>query len=471
MVGLKYILNPTIFRKYSTVIVAISVTAIGVFFLGTKQLISTNNLTKKTEEKIIPVQTLAKHWGWVYAVAITPDGKTLASSSYDGVIKIWNCTNGQLLRTINAHADAISSLAISADGKILASGSWDNRIKLWHLASGNLVGTLAGHNDDVKAIAMSGDGQTLVSGSYDGMVKVWNFPTTSVERTFQHSSAVTSLAVSSDGEILAVGGKNGQIKTWQLQTGKQLHSLAAHQNTIWAIAFSPNGKILATGGQDRKVKLWDVDTGQLQGILEGNSQAVLSVAFSPDSKFIANSGYNRDIQLWEVETQELLKAFTGHGKAVWSVKFNPDGETLASGSADGTIKIWSVSGWLPQENQTNSSGETEKEENRVVASEIRDTDKLEELKEKLYEQIDQSWRQTPSWSQDLIFRVRVNLDGVIFKLEPINQLANDYTKNTPLPKLLDSSHSGEMQKQPFAVFRVVMTPKGVLEISPWSGWF
>ncbi|NET41691.1 WD40 repeat domain-containing protein [Okeania sp. SIO2B3] len=472
MIGLKYILHRPFLRKYSTVIALTIVTGISGLGLWHSRLISTNNLLQQTQTKNRSEKTIAQNLGWVYTVAITPDGQTLASGGYGGVIKIWDLNNNQLLHTINAHADAIESIAISPDGKILASGSWDNRIKLWDLTNGTLIRTIAGHIDDVKAIAISADGKILASGSYNGMIKLWNLKTGSIEGSFQHSAPITSLTFSSDGEILASGFQNGQIKTWQLNTGKQLHSLAAHQNTVWAIAFSPDGKFLASGSQDRTVKLWQVDTGQLQSIFEGHSQAVLSVAFSSDSQTLASGSYDRDIHLWQVNTEELLETLTGHSQAVWSLQFNPDSQTLASGSADGTIKLWSVSGLSHHEleNATQASV-VKKEAEIVVVSEITDIAQLEKLNQKLYDKIDQSWQHTPTWYEDLVFRVRVNEDGAIVSFESINQFAQDYTEQTPLPKLLSNANSKIVtQKQSFALFRVVMTPAGVLEVSPWGGW-
>ncbi len=371
---------------------------------------------------------------------------------------------------------------MSPDGKILASGSWDNDIKLWDITNGNLIETLKGHSDDIKAIAISADGQTLASGSYDGMIKLWNLNTGSVKMNIQNLEAITSLTFSPNGEILASGCKKGQIKTWQLNTGKQLHSLAAHQNTIWAIAFSPDGKMLASGSQDRKVRLWEVDTGKLKYTLDEHDRAVLSVAFSSDSKTLASGGYDRNIHLWEIDTEELLETLTGHSQAVWSVKFSPDGKNIASGSADGTIKLWSVSGLSSHELENATQPSVVKKEaeiavvsesvpkEKTVVSEITDLTKLEKLNQKLYDQIDQGWEQTPTWYEDLVFRVKINADGTIVSFEPINQSAQDFAGKTPLPKLLNNNSEIVTQKKSETLFRVVMTPTGLLEVSPWYGW-
>lgn len=469
---LKSILNLPKLGKYFTVIAVTTFATIsGQQFLPSLSR-STYNYIRTSEEKILPYLTISGHKGWVYEVAISADGKTLASSSYVGKIKVWNLTNGKLLHTINAHMDAIESLVMSPDTKFLASGSWDNDIKLWDLNNGNLIQTLQGHNDDVKAIAMSSDGHTLASSSYDGMIKIWHLKTGSVKMSIKHSGPITALAFSPDGEMLASGSKKGQIKTWQLNTGKQLHSFAADTNKIWAIAFSPDGKILASGSQDQKVRLWQIEKGQLLSTLEGHEKAVLSVTFSPDGKTLASSSYDSKIYLWDVETEELLERFTDHSKAVWSLKFSPNGQTLASGSADKTIKLWSLSSLSSKELQSATpSSVVNKEADIAVIPEIIDIDSLEELNQKLYDQIDQSWQRTPTWYEDLVFQMRVNVDGVIVSLEPMNQPATDYIQQTPLPKLLNTFHSQVMsQKKSVVLFRVVMTPTGVLEVSPSKGW-
>ena len=473
MNGLKSILNQSKLGKYSIVIAATTflATMSGMWFLRSLS-ISSNNYIRISEQKTLPSLTLDGHKGWVYEVAISADGKTLASSSYGGKIKVWNLSNGKLLHTINAHTDAIESLVISPDGKIIASGSWDNHIKLWDLTNGNLLQTLKGHIDDVKAIAMTADGHTLASGSYDGVIKIWDLKTGSVKMSIQHLGPITAMAFSPDGQILASGFKKGDIKTWQWDIGKQLHSFAAHTNTIWAIAFSPNGKIIASGGKDGKIRLWQIEKGQLISTLEGHNQAILSVAFSPDGKTIASSGYDRKINLWEVKTEELLETFTAHSKAIWSLEFNPNGQTLVSGSADGSIKLWSLSSLNSKKLQSATlPSVVKKEVDIAVISEITDTDRLEELNQKLYDQIDQSWQQTPTWYEDLVFQMRVNVEGVIVNLEPVNQSARDYVQQTPLLKLLNSS-DGEIasHKKSSALFRIVMTPRGALEVSPWSGW-
>ena len=136
--------------------------------------------TRKPEPVVTPedfswycIRTLTEHKSYVRSVAISADGQTLASGSWDKTIKLWNLKTGDLLRTLTEHKNSVWSVAISADGQTLASGSADHTIKLWNLKTGDLLRTLTGHKDFVWSVAISADGQTLASGSRDHTIKLW----------------------------------------------------------------------------------------------------------------------------------------------------------------------------------------------------------------------------------------------------------------------------------------------------------
>ena len=108
------------------------------------------------------------------SVAFSPDGKTLASASWNNTIKLWNMANGKVKTTLKAHQDIVRSMAFSPDGKTLATGSRDKTIKLWDMASGKVKTTIEGHQDSVMSVAFSPDGKTLASGSDDKTIKLWS---------------------------------------------------------------------------------------------------------------------------------------------------------------------------------------------------------------------------------------------------------------------------------------------------------
>ncbi|MEH1865449.1 MAG: serine/threonine-protein kinase [Nostoc sp.] len=188
-------------------------------------------------------------------IALSFKGDILASVTGD-VIHLFSSATGQLIRTLNGHSSWVYSVAISSDGQTLASGSGDKTIKLWNLQTGREIRTLNGHSSWVNSVAISSDGQTLASGSEDYTIKLWNLQTGREIRTLNgHSSWVKSVAISSDGQTLASGSGDKTIKLWEISTGKEIHSLT-HFDKVLSVAFTPNGNWLAAGDDSGNIKIW-----------------------------------------------------------------------------------------------------------------------------------------------------------------------------------------------------------------------
>ncbi|MCC5645886.1 serine/threonine protein kinase [Nostoc sp. CHAB 5824] len=298
---------------------------------------------KITLGKISLANTLQGHKNSVLSVAISPDGKTLASSGGDRTIKLWNLATGKQ-SSLNAYSQQVNAVMISPDGKTLVSGNDDSTIKIWNLATGKQIRTLTGHSDSVHALAISTDSQTLVTGSDDNTIKIWDLATGEQIRTLVgHTFWVRSVAISPNGVILASGSFDKTIKIWNLTKGYSIRTLEGNYQTVTAVAISPDGKTLASASRDRTIKLWNLATGKEIRTLAGHDNTITTVAFSADGKIIASGSRDRTIKLWNSATGEEIVTLAGYTNTVTSVTFSPDDKTLVSGSEDNTIKIWQLS--------------------------------------------------------------------------------------------------------------------------------
>ena len=313
----------------------------GIIFL--EQLLVIMTEVKATSIDVESLKTIfAGHTDFVWSVAFSPNGQTLASGSWDGTVHLWNPRTSQHKITFLGHSGTIMTVAFSPDGRTLASGSWDRTIRLWNPNTGELKRTLTGHTLGILSVAFSPDGQMLASGSADQTIRLWNLRTGTLERTLTgHTNRVTAIAFSPNGQTLASGSEDQTIRLWNPNTGKLKRTLTGHTQSVESVAFSPNGQRLASGSRDGTVRLWNPNTGKVKKTLTGYGGWVTPVAFSPDGTLLAGEN-NGTIRLWNTQTGKHENTFDGHSGHIFSVMFSPDGQTLASGSEDKTARLWNI---------------------------------------------------------------------------------------------------------------------------------
>ena len=295
----------------------------------------------------------------ISALAVSPDGRILASGSMDKTVRLWDTKKRKRLAILEGHNGWINAVAISKDGKILASGDANKIIKLWDVETHTERATLIGHASSISALTFSPDARTLASSSYDGVIRFWNQDTGEEIGTFTagHSEAVKAVAFSEDGTTLASGTFNGTIELWSLKTMQELTTFTAGQSDMaQELVLSPNATRFMSWGStatigvertetnsDDHMKLWEIISGEeilVPELKEGGK--VTEVAFSPDKKIIA-FGNSHTIELWDGKVKQKL--FSLEPKRPFGKRkltFSPDGSLLATFGLRVPTQVWSI---------------------------------------------------------------------------------------------------------------------------------
>jgi eukaryotic-like serine/threonine-protein kinase len=311
------------------------------------------------------------------SIAVSPDGRMIATGGVDGLIRLWSTTGG-LSRTFRVHADEVTAMLFSRDGSTLITGSKDRSVRSMDVVSAT-VRIWGLYGGEVKTMALSPDGKQLAVGGKDRNVIVWNVA--DGQRTmlggFQDWLAFHGVTFSPDGKYLAAASFDQTMRVWRMgdrvdrvvseqveelvaatymPDGNRIVSLGAlgtvsllslnaaapktlakHEGRGLEIKVFPDGNRIVTSSEDGTLRVIPL-SGELPTVLRAIRGNTHRIAVSPDGKYIATGGVDKKVRLWDLAASNFEVVFE-HEKNIEALAFSPDGKTLASASDDTTVQL------------------------------------------------------------------------------------------------------------------------------------
>jgi WD40 repeat protein len=295
----------------------------------------------------------------VLGVAISPD-KSAVAASRGTQVHVYDAGSGKHVRSLvdakvvddkqkslkAAHLSLVESMAYSPDGKYIATGSYQE-VKLWDAKTGELKKTLKPFADKVVCLAFSHSSKLLACGggepTQEGELKIIDVASGKVLKDIKdnvHSDTVFGVSFSPDDKLLATCGADKFVKTFDVATGKFQKSFEGHTHHVMGVAWSGDGKMIASGGADNVVKIWDYTKGeQVRTINASNKQITALVTVGKTNTFATCAG-DQQVRFWNTNGGNVRNYTTGTDFQ-YCVAVSLDGNLVAAGGQEGSVRLYS----------------------------------------------------------------------------------------------------------------------------------
>ncbi|WP_185154035.1 caspase family protein [Fulvivirga sp. M361] len=329
-------------------------------FISTEDSIKLFNLTSG---KILWQKQVLAEEGNTDAT-LSPDGKKIALSNDDKVVRIYDLENGNLLqriegflnqtdkgglnykgssywdRYIKKYTDLKNDIKVSPNGKYFAKGKLGNVIRLWDFKNGSIFRELSGHEKAVLCMEFSRDGKQLLTGSADETARLWDVASGQELMRFEgHREMIFTVAFSEDQSKVATGSWDGSAKVWDIQSGEMLSHLPFEQASPYQLEFVNNDIYLMVAGLDKTLKLWEIDSKREVRDFVGHTNIIHSFDIHPDNRTIVSTGWDGKVKVWDITTGLQTARFSEHRGEVYCATYSHQGELLTTAGADRVIHV------------------------------------------------------------------------------------------------------------------------------------
>ncbi len=290
------------------------------------------------------------HNSYVQSVASSPDGRLVASAG-GSYVRVWETATGKLVRHLEATEGYVWAVAFSPDGKSLVTSESprgdDALVHIWDLATGELERSIRLSNSyGVFALAFSPDSHLIATGGADAIIRYWDVDTgIPVSTSIGHGKTVTSLAFSPDGTQLVSGSSDWTVKLWDVESGNNIRTFSGHTDAVNAVAFTPDGSHVVSASSDSSVRIWNIEDRSSRELRAGTS-ALSGVDISSDGRWLAATSVSNDLVIWNYKSGEFHHRYHYDAEAAYFTSNDcailPDVRHIFFGTSDGSVIMWNA---------------------------------------------------------------------------------------------------------------------------------
>lgn len=265
--------------------------------------------------------------GYALCATFLPGDKIVVVGTREGTLEVFDIASSSLLDTVKAHERDIWALHVSPDGKSLVTGSADKNAKFWEfkVIQEEVLGTNRKNAkltlvhtrtlkvaDDILSIKFSPDGRLLALSSLDNTVKVFFVDSLKLFLTlYGHKLPVLSMDISYDSKLIVTSSADKNVRVWGLDFGDCHKAFFAHQDSILTVAFVPNndeanGHHFFSASKDKVIKYYDGDKFEQIQKLEGHHGEIWAMAIARSGEFLISASHDKSIRVWQQTDEQIF---------------------------------------------------------------------------------------------------------------------------------------------------------------------
>ncbi|KAL4911070.1 hypothetical protein BDW74DRAFT_142376 [Aspergillus multicolor] len=264
------------------------------------------------------------HHNYVYSIAFSPKGNMLVSGSYDEAVFLWDVRSARVMKSLPAHSDPVSGIDVVWDGTLIASCATDGLVRIWDTSTGQCLRTLV-HEDNppVSSVKFSPNGKYVLAWTLDDCVRLWDYVEGRCLKTYQgHSNKKYSLSgafgvygqrisARTPGYAFAVSGsEDGAVLCWDVVSKKVLQRIEAHEGVVLGVdtCSTEAGRFMVSCGLDGTVRVWgEVTASEAEPDAEPGPDAEVEPEQDPNQNHAEGEGpdKNQDMDTEMGEADEL----------------------------------------------------------------------------------------------------------------------------------------------------------------------